>query len=220
MGKQVSIGAELTALPLGQMLSGPLTAAIEAQALSAITSVDFINAVGLQGEDGSREAVMIDFSFKNHVSNTETGEVIEKDTSLSIPLLAVVETPFIAVEDLSVSFEFNIRDTMSKANQFNLGVESGVEYTNTTELEGTYGGGLAKFLGGPSGSVKNTSTLKANLNVSAAYQRSSRHDTDRRATLKMTMSARQRTPEGFERVLNILNDAISAQAEVPESSTP
>ena len=43
---KVDIAAETQALPLGYYLSAPLTAAIEAQALSAHSTVEFINTVG------------------------------------------------------------------------------------------------------------------------------------------------------------------------------
>lgn len=46
---KVNIAAELTALPLGQMLSGPLTAAIEAQAMSAISTAEFIKSAFEKG---------------------------------------------------------------------------------------------------------------------------------------------------------------------------
>ncbi len=212
---KVNIGAELQSLPLGQMLSGPLTAAIEAQALSAVSSAEFINTVGMtdSGAGGGREAVMLDFSFKNHVVDTTTGTTVAKDTVLSVPLLAVIETPYISITDLSVSFEFKIRDVVSKANQFKLATGLDVAASQTLETEIGASIGLPQYNLGAKGSVKSTSQLKTNFNVSATYQRSARHDTDRSATLKMNMSARQSVPEGFQRVLAILNDAISAQAD-------
>jgi len=45
------MGAELQQLPLGYLLASPLTSAIEAQALAAQSTVDFIENVGLQEDE-------------------------------------------------------------------------------------------------------------------------------------------------------------------------
>ncbi|WP_420403990.1 DUF2589 domain-containing protein [Nisaea sp.] len=214
---KVNIGAELSALPLGEMLSGPLTAAIEAQAMSAVSTAEFVNLVGFEedsgGTGGARKVVMIPFEFESTVVNPETGEATEKTTELTVPLLSMVEAPHISIEDLSVSFEFKIRDVMSKSNQFKLATSSTT--SASLNIKNTVGAniGLPQFKLGASASTETTANFKTNFNVSATYQRSARHETDRSATLKMTMNARQRVPEGFQRVLSILNDAITAQVE-------
>ncbi len=210
--EKVSIGAELTSLPLGQMLSGPLMAAIEAQALSAVHTADFITSVGLN-EDG--EVITLPFKFNNSVTDPATGDVLERETELSVPLLSIVEPPHLAINDLSVSFEFKIRDVMSKKTQAKYSSKWGTEASTTGTVTGSAGGGLLGWLGAPKGEGTSTTSVKTNFNVSATYQQSARHDTDRSATLKMTMNAQQRVPEGFIRVLSILNDSIKAQAQIP-----
>ena len=206
---KVNIGAELQALPLNYMLSAPLLAAIEAQAISAHSTIEFVAAVGM---DDFGTVRTMDFNYKTSVTNTQSGEAEEKDVTLTVPMLSMLEAPHMAIEDLTVAFEFNIRDVMSKESQFKLSADAGASYENTTSVEASTGG-LTKFLFGKAGGTS-TSTFKANFNVSTAYQRTSRHETDRRATLKMNMNAKQRVPEGFQRILNIFSDAITAQAEL------
>lgn len=206
----VDIAAETQALPLGYYLSAPLTAAIEAQAMSAHSTIEFIDAMGT---DDFGKLRTMDFKYDTNISDPTTGETTSKEINLTVPLLAMTEAPHMAIEDLTVNFEFKIRDVISKENQFKLTAEAGAEYEHSTTLEAS-SGGLAKFLYGKA-SVKSTSSLKANFNVSTAYQRTSRHETDRSATLKMSMTAKQRVPEGFTRVLSIFADAIAAQAELP-----
>lgn len=210
MGK-VNIGAELQALPLGYMLSAPLTAAIEAQAISAHSTLEFVSAVGTD-DDGNLQTM--EFTYMSSVTDPDSGEPTEKEVTLTVPTLSMLEAPHIAIEDLTISFEFKIRDVLSKQNQFKLTTTAGTSFENTTKVEASTGG-LAKFLYGKAG-VKSSSTFKANLNVSAAYQRTARHETDRSATLKMNMTAKQRVPEGFQRVLSIFADAITSQAQLPE----
>ncbi|MFT4941994.1 MAG: hypothetical protein ACI88A_005068, partial [Paraglaciecola sp.] len=112
---QVNIGAELQALPLNYMLAAPLTAAIEAQAISAHSTVEFIAAVGM---DDSGNLQTMDFNYKSSVTDPDTGDATEKDVTLTVPLLSMLEAPHIAIEDLTIAFEFKIRDVISKENQF------------------------------------------------------------------------------------------------------
>jgi len=205
---RVDIAAETQALPLGYYLSGPLNAAIEAQAMSAHSTVEFIDAVATD-EDGRLRTM--EFIYEQNVTDPSTGETTSKDVTLTVPTLALTEGPHMSVEDLTVNFEFKIRDVMSKENQFKLTAGSEISYETSTNIEGSTGG-LARFLYGKA-SASTTSSFKANFNVSATYQRTARHETDRSATLKLNMTARQRVPEGFQRVLSIFADSISAQAE-------
>lgn len=214
----VSIGAEIQALPLGFILSAPLTAAIEAQALSAENTIDFVNTMGA---DAFGDVRTMEFNYVTSATDPVTGEVATRDVTLTVPLLSMVEAPHIAIEDLTVGFEFNIRDVISRENELKLAGSLSNETTFSSETQANATAstsGLLSFLyGKASGSVSNNTKLsvKTSMSVSAAYQQSTRHETDRRATLKLNMTAKQRVPEGFQRVLTIFADAITAQAAVP-----
>lgn len=216
----VNIGAEIQALPLGFVISAPLTAAIEAQALSAENTIDFVNTLGA---DDFGELRTMDFKYEYNVTDPVSGDSVSKDVTLTVPLLSMVEAPHMAIEDLTVGFEFNIRDVMSRENQLKIAgsLSNEVEYSNETTGNLTAAtGGIYKLLYGQvEASVSNTTKLsvKSSMSVSAAYQRTARHETDRRATLKLNMTAKQRVPEGFQRVLTIFADAITQQ--MPDEAT-
>ena len=72
------------------MFAGPLTAVIDAQAQAAISTVEFINAVGF---DENRNAINVQFSY--NVTNITTGEQYEN--TISVPFLTIVPIPFIRV---------------------------------------------------------------------------------------------------------------------------
>ena len=206
-----AIGAELQQLPLGYLLGSPLKAAIEAQALAAKTTVDFIFNVGLEEDasnPGEYKIRTADFNFTQIITDPAyPGNVYDVYSSLSVPILSIVPVPFIRISDLSVSFEFKIRDVQTASSKFETTGSTGIK--NTTEVNGKFGGGLLGFFGGPSGSMKNTTEVQ--LNASVTYQATNRQTTDRSATFKMTMNAVQDViPEGLSRVLNILNDAIKS----------
>ena len=104
--KMPEIGAELTSLPLGAMISGPLNAAIEAQALAARSTVEFIQQVGL---DKDNKATTVEFKYQSG-----QGEKI-----LNAPLLSIIPIPFIRVKDVSVDFLFKINTIASSKNEEN-----------------------------------------------------------------------------------------------------
>ena len=210
---KVDIAAETQALPLGYYLSAPLTAAIEAQAMSAHSTVEFVDAVGTD-EFGALRTM--EFKYLKSVTDPSDGSVSQEEVTLTVPTLAMVEAPHMAIEDLSVDFEFRIRDVITKSNQLKLASSASTEFESSTQVKAQTGG-LASFLYGKAG-VTNSTTFKANFNVSAAYQRNATRETEREATLKLHMNAKQRVPEGFKRVLTIFADAITSQADTDGGS--
>ena len=204
-----SISAELQALPLGFMLGAPLKAVIEAQALAAKTTIDFIQNVGLEEDPpGEFKVRAADFSFVQPVPDpANPGSFLEQESKLTVPILSIVPVPFIRVSDLNVTFEFKIRDVQSAQSKKEISGSTGI--THTTETKAKFGGGFLGFLGGPSGDMSTRTNVQ--VNASATYQATNRSSTDRSATFKMTMNAIQdEIPEGLRMTLTILNDAIKA----------
>jgi len=211
-----NIGAELQALPLRYMLGAPMTAAIEAQALAAKTTVDFIKNVGLEEDpaDPTGETMRVttaNFTFTQPIQDpSNPGSFIDKETTLSVPLLTLVPIPYIRIQDLNVSFEFKIRDVQTSSTKKEVTGKTGI--TVDTAVKRKIGGGIVSFLGGPSLEAETKTHL--DFSVSATYQSSERQTTDRSATFRMTMNAVQDAiPEGLARTLAILNDAIKASAK-------
>ena len=96
---QVATSA-LQAIPFGSMIGGPLKACIEAQAMAAQTSWQFIQEVGLNTnpETGKKEAVNVSFQFM------QNGRMVQ----LNVPLLTIVPIPYIAIHDIDINFKANI----------------------------------------------------------------------------------------------------------------
>lgn len=211
---KVDIAAETQALPLGYYLSAPLTAAIEAQAMSAHSTIEFVDAMGTDDFGEMRTA---EFKYKKVVNDPTTGEASEVDATMTVPLLAMVEAPHMAIEDLTVGFEFNIKETLSKENQLKLAgsYKAESEVSTSATVKGATGGLYKLLYGQISAEATTSASFKSSMSVSAAYQRTERKEQDRSATLKMNMTARQRVPEGYQRVLSIFADSIAAQADLP-----
>lgn len=192
-----NIPAELRALPLEHVIGSPLVAAIKAQALAAKTTVDFIKEVGLK-EDTSWTAVddktgyearYVEFKFDRVIEERDTSTDPPKTvhrvvpSRLTVPLLSIVPIPYIRISDMTIDFEYHIRDVETS------------ESTAETKISAS-----AKMGGW---------FYKVQLKGSFTYRTTNKRNTDRRSTLKITVNAVQdEIPEGLARVLDMLSDAM------------
>jgi hypothetical protein len=224
MAELVNIGAELQALPLGFLLGAPMKAAIEAQALAAQTTADFITNVTMTTDPGTgdQSAVMVEFTYQQTIPDpADPTTFTTQDLTLSVPLLAVVQVPYLRILNLTISFEFKIRDVQSVSNQTKITTGSGVENTTSATGKQYMGGGLLSFFGLGSGSLEYQNNFKLTFNASTTYQATERQQTDRSATFKFNMNAVQDPiPEGMRRVLEILADTIRATGALPALPPP
>ena len=103
---QVATNA-LQAIPFGSIIGGPLKACIEAQAMAAQTSWQFIQEVGLNTDPntGQKEAVNVSFQFM------QNGHIVQ----LNVPLLTIVPIPYIAIHD--INFKANISASSSSVSE-------------------------------------------------------------------------------------------------------
>lgn len=190
-----NIPAELRALPLGHLIGSPLKAAIESQALAAMTTVKFIREVGLKESAGGAgteaggptEAVTVDFKYTRYIETRDqaagTTTITPQAVTLTVPILSIVPIPYIRISDMTIDFEFQIKDT---------------ETTNT--------------------SSEMTANVKAkasywffSVEVNASYTNKSetKRSTDRSTTFRIHVNAVQdEVPGGLGKVLDLLQAAI------------
>ena len=91
----MAVAGELQALPFGTLIGAPLDAAIEAQSRAAVSSVNFIKAIG--------------FDDKGKVQNiTFTAKKGGTETEITVPLLTIVPIPFIRIDEMTIDFKANI----------------------------------------------------------------------------------------------------------------
>lgn len=96
---------EQQALPFGNIIEGPLKACIEARAMAAKATWNFIQEVGLNTdpETGEKKAVNVSFQF------IKDGRVDQ----LNVPLLTIVPIPYIAIQTIDIAFKDNISASAS-----------------------------------------------------------------------------------------------------------
>lgn len=125
---QVATNA-LQSLPFGNIIGGPLKACIEAQAMAAQTSWNFIKEVGLNvdPDTGEKKAVNVSFQF------IKDGRVAQ----LNVPLLTIVPIPYIAIQTIDINFKANINASASnsKVENESTSIEAGLAGSATLDLK-------------------------------------------------------------------------------------
>lgn len=183
---QVATSA-LQSLPFGSIIGGPLKACIEAQAMAAKTSWNFIQEVGLNidPETGEKKTVNVSFQF------IKDGRVAQ----LNVPLLTIVPIPYIAIQTIDISFKANINASASNSK---------VENESSTTDTGTTGS-----------TSLNLGLFKVNADFHANY--SSKKDStatqDSKYSVEYTMdiavkAGQDSMPAGLAKVLELLGNSL------------
>lgn len=183
---QVATSA-LQALPFSNIIGGPLKACIEAQAMAAKTSWNFIQEVGLTTDPktGEKKTVNVSFQF------IKDGRVAQ----LNVPLLTIVPIPYIAIQTIDIAFKANISASSSNSK---------VENESSTVDAGLAG----------SASL-NLGLFKVNADFHANY--SSKKDStatqDSKYSVEYTMdvavkAGQDSMPAGLAKVLELLGNSL------------
>ena len=188
----MAAGDELSSINFESMIGGPLSAVIKAQAQAAVTSVDFIKAVGFNTDtEGNVEGpVMVTFSYDKPVEQTD-GEgvvtVVPTKFDLSVPFLTMLPVPFIRIEETTIDFNAKITSMQESSSASEFGINA--------ELKAKAGWGWGS----------------ASLKVNTAYKRSSTSAQNIHRTYSLAIHVRavqDELPAGTERLLSILENVI------------
>ncbi|NTV67603.1 MAG: DUF2589 domain-containing protein [Chlorobaculum sp.] len=195
----MAIGDELASLDFESMIGGPLNAVIKAQAQSAVTSVDFIKAVGFDTDDSGNITgpTMVTFKYSKPVETKAadgTVTVEPKDFTLTVPFLTMLPIPFIRVEETTIDFNAKITAVQESTATSEMGLN--------TELQAKAGWGWGS----------------ASLKVNFSYKKSTTSSEKVERTYSMAVHVRavqDELPAGTERLLGILENCIK---EVPATT--
>ncbi len=193
---------ELAAIPFGALIGGPLIAAIEAQAHAAMTTVDFIKAVGFSYDKKKDENTVntVKFSFMNGYTGGSNGrgERIPRTMTLEVPLLSIIPIPFLRIENLDIHFKASLSQSMENKE---------TESTSLTrEASVSAGGGWLCFRASMKGSISSKKD--------SSSTRDSRYATE--YTMDINVHAVQDDiPAGLSRVLGMLNETMERQLQAP-----
>lgn len=177
----------LQAIPFGSLIGGPLQAAVQAQAMAAKTSWEFIQQVGLSTDaSGNKTAVSVQFQYQ------KGGQMV----NLVVPLLTIVPIPYIAIDTIDINFVANISASSSSVS----------EQSEETQMGGSLG--IKANVGwGPF-------SASADFNANYSSKKDSKATQESKYSVEYTMNvavhaSQSAMPAGLAAVLNILQSSIT-----------
>ena len=216
----MSISRELSSIDFAGMIGGPLVAVVNAQAKSAMTTVSFVKEVGFYpdnyGDDQSNDQdekdkvllrgkpVYVNFDFTKQIEQQkkdDNGNLMTDDNGdpvmelqpvemqLKVPILTMLPIPYLRVEEVEINFNAKIT-SMTKTSS-----ETEKKIGGSFEAQAKWGWGSAK------------------LKVSASYKSKKNSSSELAKTYSLGVRVRavqDEMPAGMEKVLNILEENISA----------
>lgn len=190
-----TIGA-LNGIPFESIIGGPLSACIKAQSEAAISTVNFIESVGLQqGEGNTKEAVYVAFSY------VQNGRRV----NVNVPLLTIVPIPYIAINNISLNFKVAITGTEASE----LEDESSLAVSADRTEEQKKGGGWL------------TKRKTSKMTTSVSSKKDSRSTQDSKFSIEATMdvqvqAGQESMPAGMAKILDLLSGAMDVVPEKGE----
>ncbi|NET76248.1 DUF2589 domain-containing protein [Okeania sp. SIO1F9] len=186
--------AQLGSIPFGNIIGGPLVAAVEAQSQAARSTVEFIESVGLTAVENDEQSVQ-NITFKYSSGSTD-GETTYK--TFQVPLLTIVPIPYIRIDDMTIQFKANISAETETEETTALTTETDV--STSIQAKSRWGPAKVKAKFNAAFSAKKDSSSAANSKYAVEY------------TMDISLHAVQDDmPAGMQKVLTILNDSIISQ---------
>ncbi|MFC6989814.1 DUF2589 domain-containing protein [Haloplanus sp. GCM10025708] len=121
---------ELGSIPYSQIIGGPLNAAVEANAQASETAAKFIQDVGFQKDNSmssGEKPVYVEFHYKKQVMDESSGQTTEKEFSLQVPFLLLVNVPYFEVSNVTIDFHVRLNSVEKYATSSKFNVESEVK---------------------------------------------------------------------------------------------
>lgn len=183
---QVATNA-LQSIPFGSIIGSPLKACVEAQAVAAKSSWEFIKEVGLYTDPDTQEKKTVNVSF----TFIKDGRMAQ----INVPLLTIVPIPYIAIKDIDINFKANISAESSTHSENS----SSSEAKGDAEL--TAGLSLGPF------------SMSTKMNASYSSKKDSKATADSKYSVEYTMdvgvkATQDSMPAGLAKVLGMLGNAV------------
>jgi hypothetical protein len=192
---------ELRQIPFGQLIGGPMRAAIEAQALAAQSTIEFIQKVGFKNPSGGVEPT--DMLFADTTADADAGELRNvtftyskkdetdtvEDFRLTVPLLSIAPVPYLRIDEMTIDFSAKLTDAIERKTE--------AAFALTTSVSGKY----SSFWSPIKLEFRASSTYNTKSSEASASKREYRLDIHVRAV-------QDEMPAGLSKVLDILEDAI------------
>ncbi|MBN2471008.1 MAG: DUF2589 domain-containing protein [Anaerolineae bacterium] len=196
---------ELRQIPFGYLIGAPLKAAVEAQALAARTTVEFIEKVGFKETDDDIGSLFNDLSADadsgeirnvtfSYVKQDEDG--VDTAVELTVPILSIVPIPFLRLDDITIDFTAKLTDIVQSTTKS--------DFKFATDAKGKFKAWWSPV------------SMEVRTAVSYQNTRESSSKYVREYTMNIKVHAVQDDiPAGLERILDILEQTITEKPASP-----
>ena len=195
----MNIANEFKGLPMSDLIGGPLQAASDAQLSMARATANFIQEIGLK--NNSDEARIVNFKFTRpgqaQVAPDGTSTFSQEEVKLSVPLLAIVNTPSLSIKRVNITFDMEVKETTSENSK----VDSKTDFSSDFKI-GFF--------------------VRSHINIkgSVSTHKENTRTTDKSAKYHVDVLAEDNgMPEGLSRVYDILQSAIAPSAITVKDGT-
>ncbi len=170
----VSMAQQFSGLPIKSLVSAPLLAGAEANAKMAMTQTQFLLStcfdITENGDSTDYKPIMINMTLTRSVikPNGEAGTPVE--TRFDLPLLTIMPLNSLAVDNIDVNFEMEVKSSFSNDKETSSESEQAAEGSFSARVG--YGCFSAEVSGSVSASSKQSSSEKSHYEKSnsARYQ--------------------------------------------------
>lgn len=179
-------------MALRQLISAPLIATLEADAMTTRSYIDFLRDVAFDGETvNGKEGLGKLRTFAFQYTQSEGGRLISK--SVNIPVISLVPIPLLQIKEAVFDFEIKILDAQSEVRKDSYSFEGEFVDENTGDKPVSMRASLAP----QSGSSKNQKdhSRTANMKVKVVMQQA---DMPAGLANLLTLSANNMTIESTE----------------------
>lgn len=158
MSELLSMAQQFSGLPIKSLIAAPLDAATNANAMMARTQTQFMLSTCFEEKDGSEglSPIMIKFTAQRMVIDADgkpqDGTV---DFVFELPLLTIIPLNSLAVDDVKVRFEMEVKSSQSKDHETSKEQDTAAQGS----FKAKYNAGL--FSVSVSGSVSSSSKEKS-----------------------------------------------------------
>lgn len=165
----VSMAQAFTGLPMDDLIGGPLNAAAKANAAMALTQTQFMLNTCFSYKDKKYTPIMIDMSLTRGVlipADKEGGTptISSIETKFSLPILTIVPLNSLAVDEVDITFEMEVKS--SYGEETNKEQVKEVSVATEWELKLGWGPVSASIKGNASYDSKDSSSFKSHYEKS------------------------------------------------------
>ena len=125
----LSMGQQFSGLPMGALIGGPLQSAAQANAQMAMTQLEFMMTTcfnpSKSGNASAYDPIMIEMTLERGVITPPDPDSVSGDaqttintvtTSFKLPLLTIIPLNSLAVDDVKVDFEMEVKSSFAQNN--------------------------------------------------------------------------------------------------------